>query len=426
VSTPRIRPHDAPPGEGSLRILRLTPHFFRRGVLPVAFDPVGGLQTQVWRSSRRLAAAGISQTILTSYIPGSARRECPHPAIDVRSVGARIPAFLAGPLLNFSWFLGVLPYLFRWTRSYDAVHIHYNHSIWCRVLAVIAAWTAGPVVVSLNTALWGGLRDLLERTGLPLGITRLPERWALLAADQILALTDRDAEAKAAELRIDRARFTVIPDAIDAGDFGRPPDAKDVARFRERHRIPDDRPVVTYIGRISPEKGWPDLPHLVDMLRSSGAFLFVGGDGPDRRQLEARLDALGRPGDWHITGFLQPEEVRIALHLAAVLVLPSRREAFGSVLLEAMAAAVPAVAYSVGGIAEVAGERLAIKLVPPNDKQALAAAVTELLSDPAAYAALVDRGRTRVGDFRLDDSADALLTIYRTLAGSASVGTTPA
>ena len=71
-----------------------------------------------------------------------------------------------------------------------------------------------------------------------------------------------------------------------------------------------------------------------------------------------------------MTGFVSRAEVRAVLELSDVVMLPSRREAFGSILLEAMAAGVAAVAYAVGGIVEVAGDSGAIVLVPPTTPKA--------------------------------------------------------
>lgn len=60
-------------GNCMLRILRITPHFYRHGRWPVAFDPVGGLQNQSWTISKGMDKVGTTQTILTSCIPGSPR-----------------------------------------------------------------------------------------------------------------------------------------------------------------------------------------------------------------------------------------------------------------------------------------------------------------------------------------------------------------
>ena len=54
-------------------VLRLAPHFHRPGDWPVAYDPVGGMQNQVWQATRDLDAAGVRQTVVTTFIPGCER-----------------------------------------------------------------------------------------------------------------------------------------------------------------------------------------------------------------------------------------------------------------------------------------------------------------------------------------------------------------
>jgi glycogen(starch) synthase len=99
------------------------------------------------------------------------------------------------------------------------------------------------------------------------------------------------------------------------------------------------------------------------------------------------------------------------LTAADVLVLPSIYEELGSVLLEAMAAGLPVVASAVGGIPDALGD--AGRLVPPSDPVALAAAVDELLDDPALGAELGEATRRRATAFSWDTLAGRVLDVYR-------------
>ncbi len=375
----------------AVRVLRITPHLFRPGIWPVGYDPVGGMQTQVWKLTEELDKAGVSQTVLTSHIPGYPRRTKPFGSTQIEAVGVALPEFAAGRLLNFTWGLAVISRLLTTKLSYDLIHIHYNHAVWCRVLTLFAKRLEIPVVVSLNTELWvengPRLRSWMERFDLATWI----ERLAIGASDRVITLTNGAAALWARELQLERDRIIVIPDAVDADSFAVPIDKAELDGFRRRHSIPMDSSVVAYVSRIRSEKGWQDLPEIVEDLSKSGAFMLICGDGPDRRKLEAALHKVDRPDSWCITGFLGPEDIRIALRLANVLVLPSRREAFGSVLLEAMASGLPAVAYGVGGIVEVAGRPNAIVLVPPNDRSALRQAILAVLKDPQKRDDLIGR-----------------------------------
>lgn len=410
-------PADAEHGGRPLRVLRLSPAIYRHGLWPVAFDPVGGLQMQVWRITEQLSKMGVVQTVLTSHIPGSPRRSGPFVNTTVRSVGPWLPQRMGRWFLNLGWFLGLLPELLLRAHRYDLVHVHFNHSVWCR-LAVLAASMRGiPTVASMNTSLWGGLTDVLKQLGLPIRVPEFIERLALRAAKRVLALTEADVTRKALETHIDRAHFTVVPDAIDIKRFMSQeiPDHA-AAQFRLVHKIPADACVVVYLGRISAEKGWDDLPlFLKQPALFPSMFLLICGDGPDRGKLEAALRRAERPDRWCITGFLSPDDVRIALRTSDALVLPSRREAFGGVLLEAMASELPAIAYGVGGIGEVAGHPPAVSLIHPGAKARLVEAVREVIESETIRTELISRGRIRVWDFSVEKVAEQTLAVYRSI-----------
>jgi len=163
----------------------------------------------------------------------------------------------------------------------------------------------------------------------------------------------------------------VIPDAVDLEKFREPIDHEVLNDLRALHNVPADKKIVTYTGRIRAEKGSADLAPLTKALKDSQAFLLICGDSPDRKKLEMALVEADCPDRWAVTGYLPPEEVRIAFRIADLLFLPSRKEMLGSVLLEAMASGVPDVAYAVGGIVDVAGKEGAIRLVPPNGQESL-------------------------------------------------------
>lgn len=395
------------------KVLRLVPHFFREGSWPVAYDPVGGMQNQVWQMVRDLDSAGVAQTVVTSHIPGAARRQRLFARSELQAVGWAPPAMLAAYLLNFYWFCALIPYLARHLRRYDVVHLHLDHSIWCRLLASLIKLAPVPLVISLNVSLLSDGDGDPTLEGARLSLRDRLEQRALRVADRVVALSRHQAEMMHLLAPEKRAHVWIIPDAIDAAEFRLGISPADVTRFRATRRIPEGMPVVAYIGRISEEKGWRDIPEVAARLASRGIFFLVCGDGPCRAALERRLADSCPPGTWAVTGFVPRAEVKAALQVSRAIILSSRREAFGSILLEAMAHEVPAVAYRVGGIPDVAGEPAAIALVPPRRTDALADKVLELLADQAQHRSLVERGLARVRDFSVIAARDQLLLLYR-------------
>lgn len=332
-------------------------------------------------------------------------------------MGAPLPAFAATKLLAATWFIATAKHIAATRSTYDLVHIHYDHRIWARLLTYLARHLKIPIVVSLNTELWvsNWCRWLVANKHC--NLSRSIDRWAIGSTDCALALTWPDAVGWRSELHGESTRIQVIPDAIDPLLFQAPIDRKAEKSFRKKHQIPDHKKVVAYIGRIRVEKGWRDLPSITKEIAKSDAFMLVCGDGPDRRKLEKQLTDITARDTWSITGFLDPVEVRTALQIADVLVLPSRREAFGSVLLEAMASGVPAVAYAVGGIVEVVGTPNAIRLVPPNDQVALVQAILELIFNTRKREYLIARGLRRVEDFSMSQATEQTVRCYRSLLG---------
>ncbi|HEY5220106.1 MAG TPA: glycosyltransferase family 1 protein [Gemmatimonadaceae bacterium] len=149
--------------------------------------------------------------------------------------------------------------------------------------------------------------------------------------------------------------------------------------------------------------------------------LKIAGRDPDGRQL-VRLHALADTlGIAHRTQFLGPiphEDIWPLYERARVFVYPSSIETFGIPILEAMRADVPVVAARRMSIPEVAGD--AAILVDPDDIDALAMAMEQVVNDDGLRAALVRAGRIRVLGMNWDQSARDMQAVLRRVADSAT------
>jgi glycosyltransferase involved in cell wall biosynthesis len=115
--------------------------------------------------------------------------------------------------------------------------------------------------------------------------------------------------------------------------------------------------------------------------------LQIFGSGPDRDALAARIDRLGLAGRAHLRGVTPQLDQELVA--ASIFVLSSRFEGLPMVLLEAMTAGLPAVAFDCPtGPAEVIRHGVSGLLVPPQDVPALAAGICELIEDPARRRAM--------------------------------------
>jgi glycosyltransferase involved in cell wall biosynthesis len=157
-------------------------------------------------------------------------------------------------------------------------------------------------------------------------------------------------------------------------------------------------PFILGIGRLEHYKGFDILIRSVAfMLRSYPDIkLILAGDGPERRNLEILIKKLGIEESVLMYGLRDRKDIQQLLASCKFLVVPSRREAFGIVILEAMAARRAVIAMEVGGVSDLIkqGENgILIKNHDPND---LAEAMTYLLEHPEIADALGKRGRSNV------------------------------
>jgi len=173
----------------------------------------------------------------------------------------------------------------------------------------------------------------------------------------------------------------------------------------------DDGRTLLCFGLIRPYKGLGDAIEAVK--RIDGARLLVAGDPLET--VDAYRDAAGDRAEWRL-GYLSETEVERAFADATVALFPYRPELDQSgSLLQALGAGVPAVAYDVGGIAEPVRRFGAGRVVPPGDVDAFAAAVRELLDDPAALDAARAGARRARDELTWDAAARAHLDLYEEL-----------
>ncbi|USI72775.1 glycosyltransferase [Sphingomonas morindae] len=224
-------------------------------------------------------------------------------------------------------------------------------------------------------------------------------RHLLRRADAVITLC---ASAQAEAMRILRhATCVTIP--LPALDEERPAPAP----------VPEGAPpLLLAIGRLVPEKGFDLLLDAFAALRARhGARLVILGEGPARPALEAQIARLGIGADVSLPGYTG--DTRAWLDRARLLVLPSRFEGYGAVVVEALAAGRPVVATRATPAAEeLLRDPLAGRAVPIEDCAALAAGIEALLAapppPPAHLAALVDR-------FQIDDAGTRYERLFHAL-----------
>jgi glycosyltransferase involved in cell wall biosynthesis len=217
------------------------------------------------------------------------------------------------------------------------------------------------------------------------------ERWIAATADRIVA-TCTDEVFELLRMGADRRSITVIPCGVDLARFR--PDGPAEQRTPGVHRL-------VAACRLVERKG---IGNAISALAEvPGAELHVAG-GPDAAELDSdpearRLRALAREVGVAdrvvLRGRVERDAMPALLRSADVVVCAPWYEPFGIVPLEAMACGVPVVATAVGGQIDSVVHGVTGVHVPPRDAAALAAALRDLLADPARREQLGREGRRR-------------------------------
>ncbi|MFO0675365.1 MAG: glycosyltransferase family 4 protein [Polyangiaceae bacterium] len=228
-----------------------------------------------------------------------------------------------------------------------------------------------------------------KRTVRPLLARTLPRAAGLVAVSRPLG-------EELAAIGVPRDRIHLVKNGVDTALF-RPRDKKGA---RRELRVPEDRPLVVFCGRLEPQKGVVDLLAAFERVRSRvpGAMLALVGTGVLEADVAAKKAVLGDA--LHAPGARPLAEVATWMAAADVFTLPSWAEGTPNVVLEALASGRPAVGSDVGGIPDVLSDPRSGLVVPARDPAALAEALVAALGrtwDPEVVRATGPRSWTESG-----------------------------
>jgi glycosyltransferase involved in cell wall biosynthesis len=360
---------------------------------------------------RHIVSDGIDLTLMSSPGPELRAVASEAGAASVEMAMRREPA-PASDLLS----------LFRLTNflrrnRFDIVH---SSSPKAGLLTALAgAFTRVPVRLHTFTGQpWVELSGLRRR--IPRECDRITARWMththadspsqrdFLISEGLVA-PDRISVVGAGSIAgVDLTRFS--PEALGGGA---------AARTRCELGIPEGAPVIIFVGRVTRQKGIVELVEAFTILSRACADLhlvLVGPLEPERDPLPpATLDTLAQTPRIHAVGFSAVPEKYLAA--ADIFCLPSYREGFGSVAVEAAALRLPSVVTRVTGLVDAVVDGVTGLIVPPKDVESLAGALKTLLASKDLRSSLGNAGRERV--VRNFDSClinRALVSEYRRLA----------
>jgi glycosyltransferase involved in cell wall biosynthesis len=396
TAAPAVAAHRVPgpqAGSRSLAILHVITRLDRGGSADCTLMQAMGAAR---RGHRVTLASGPSAA--PSPLLAAARAQAGLEIIEVESLVRR-----PSPLQDLKA-LGAIRKLVR-GRRFDVVHTHTSKA---GAIGRLAAFLGGrpPVVHQPHGHLFYGYHG-------PIGtaLVILAERLLAPLANRQIALSWRGAEEHLCRGIGRPGDFTVVRSGIDLRPYRRARARRTECR-RRWHFSPEDF-VVGTLCRLEPVKGAEELLDAFLLVAASTPRLrlVVGGDGPLRGRLLKRAHDAGMAKCVVIQGsWVKPEDLLPALDL---FVLASRNEGMGRALVEAMAVGLPVVGTAVGGVPEVLEEGGAGILIPPDDPEALAAAIARLAADERLAAHYARRARARAVAFGAGRMNHLLLKLYR-------------
>jgi glycosyltransferase involved in cell wall biosynthesis len=241
-------------------------------------------------------------------------------------------------------------------------------------------------------------------------------------ADAIIAVSECSRRDIERTLHIPAERVHVIGNAVDES-FKPLTDAWQISSVRERYSVGEK--YLLYFGGFDMRKNvlrliraYTRLPEAMRreyQLVIAGRLHLLGHPlYPDPRPL---VRELGLEGRVVFTGQIREQDKAPLYSGCTIFVFPSLYEGFGMPVLEAMACGAAVVTSNVSALPEVVGD--AGVLVDPNSEEAIAAAMAELLDNPARRAELGRKARERSRNFTWREVAEQTLQVYRQVAARA-------
>jgi glycosyltransferase involved in cell wall biosynthesis len=329
------------------------------------FHPhIGGVESHVMALAKELLKKGHRVTVFTSRHDPSLETREEVDGIDVRRV----------PMRAFLFQTPMTPKLVREIQKedWDVIHSHSPPPLTAYYAAKASKKCQTPLVHTHHCdpelpstvgrmVTWFYNRTLLANT--------------LGSAARIIVYTESYA---ATSLAIWKYPTVCVPTGLDIDRFG--PQADGFA-IRDRHRL-EDRKVVLFVGRLTEHKGIQTLIEAAPMLPKDTAFVLVG-PGEIPRSWSRLMRELGVEDRFLKVGKVPDSELPAYYSACDILVLPSvsRLEAFGLVLVEAMASGKPVVASDIPGVRDVLKDGVTGFLAEPFSAKDLADKLNAIISN---------------------------------------------
>ncbi len=304
-------------------------------------------------------------------------------------------------LINFSCLILRLAYFIR-KNKFALIHTNDIHSAQYSIAAAYLARV--PAVLHIRNT------DL-ERW------LKWKNRVIFKLANNIIAISNAVA-ISLIKIGVVEKKIQIIPNAVELSKFHLSVSGES---FRNEIGIDKQTILVGIVGRIIPKKGQDifiqAIPEIIKVY-SNVKFVIVGEDttqnGDFIDHLKKMVREIKQEKKVYFVGF--KEDIQEIFKALDILVVPSRTEAFGRVVIEAMAVGTPVVATSVGGIIDIIEDGFNGAMVPVNNPKTIAHAVISLIADRIYYQKISQNGRKTVEKYyTIGSHINAVKKLYASL-----------
>jgi len=234
------------------------------------------------------------------------------------------------------------------------------------------------------------------------------ERYIIKNSSKLIAISDT-VKNELLELGAKPEQIEVMPNTINLKNYHRA-SSKIVKQLRAKFTANPNTKIIFAIGRLSFIKGFQNLIKAIALVKDSDIKLLIAGDGEYKRNLEKLTDDLKLTEQIVFLGKVPKDKVKNFYSLVDVTVVPSLYDAFGLVLLEAMACGSPLVCTQICNFPLIAGE--AAVYAKPHNPEDLAEKIRYVLSHPKKTKKMVEYGFKKVKDYSWKPYIEKLEKIY--------------
>ena len=320
---------------------------------------------------------------------------------------AKLPA-----LIFFEWWQTM-----SWLRTgkFDLLHSH-----WLLPQGFVGVMAAGPLALPHVCTVHGS--DIFGLHG------ALLEKFKAITVRHVNAVTVNSSATRraVAELCPETAPLHTIPMGVAVRSSGLREQGQSAA-IRARFRR-GQGPLLLFVGRLVEEKGLADLLEALCLLRDrhNDMTLLVIGEGQERASFERQSAERGLTGQVFFGGWVEPEQLFDYFAAADIFTAPSRTEAQGLTIIEAMMAGRPVVATRTGGIVDSVAHEVSGLLISERSPNELAAAITRLVNDPELAQRLGRRAHHEArAKFSRETSAAQFSELFTSLIQARKAGSRP-